>query len=706
MEKRIKKLLTMALCVLMALSFAGCKFTEEFKEGFDSAFTDETTATESPDDNKKPQSVNNEEAGGNKPLDTADAHPAHARSDVDPDSWLIYWYICGSDLESEHGFATNDLYELFDVELPDNVQVVIQTGGADKWQNKFVDSSSTCRYLYSGKDLYVLEKESSANMGDSQTLYDFLSYVDDNYDAAHKALIFWDHGGGSLSGAAFDENYEFDSLKLYELESVLKERYGTVSSVYDPWFDVIGFDACLMSTIDVANIVKDYAGYLVASEETEPGNGWYYTGLFKRLSANPSMDGAAFGRCICDSYYEGCEMVGTDGFATLSVTDMSKVPALLEAYDDYGNECLLKAVGDSDFLPRFYRCANVSENYGGNKEEEGYSDMVDIGSMAYNTMDMIPSSGKLISAINDAVIYKVQGKYRPEATGLSGYFAYDYNGERFSKYIDVGASLPHKYLFLYSLGGEVTPGMQEYLDDLDTKVEEALPPMMIYDTDWQGMQFKMAENSDVYGDVYVDLGPDAKNIIADYWPVFVYLDEATGDTLYLGDNKNYTTCDWENGIFTESFWGFWGSLDGVPVYMISMWNNEDYYLYAVPIYLNGNECHLQVVYSVTEDRYDILGVCDGIDDSGMARKGYRKIVAGDEIGIIWLGNNYETGEEEKVVRHTFIADDNLTFKDIFLPDGIYGMTFSLWDTYGNNCRTNIVMYEIMEGLLRTTIAKE
>ena len=45
------------------------------------------------------------------------------------DDWAIYWYLCGSDLESEGGCATEDISELLDVELPDNVKVVIETGG-------------------------------------------------------------------------------------------------------------------------------------------------------------------------------------------------------------------------------------------------------------------------------------------------------------------------------------------------------------------------------------------------------------------------------------------------------------------------------------------------------------------------------------------------------------------------------------------------
>ena len=41
-------------------------------------------------------------------------------------------------------------------------------------------------------------------------------------------------------------------------------------------FDMAGFDACLMATLETAMVLEPYADYMIASEEVEPGNGWYY----------------------------------------------------------------------------------------------------------------------------------------------------------------------------------------------------------------------------------------------------------------------------------------------------------------------------------------------------------------------------------------------------------------------------------------------
>ncbi|MGN1230553.1 MAG: hypothetical protein ACI4TP_01515, partial [Anaerotignum sp.] len=62
------------------------------------------------------------------------------------DTWAVYWYLCGSDLESNYGCATADLEEMLEVQLPENVNVVIQTGGTSFWQNDVMDATKLQRW--------------------------------------------------------------------------------------------------------------------------------------------------------------------------------------------------------------------------------------------------------------------------------------------------------------------------------------------------------------------------------------------------------------------------------------------------------------------------------------------------------------------------------------------------------------------------------
>ena len=146
-----------------------------------------------------------------------------ACSNTDPapytgdESWAVYWYLCGSDLETNGGFATTDLSEMMEVQLPENVNVVIQTGGAAVWQNDQMDPEKLQRWLYNSEGLQLIEEQDTANMGDAQTLYEFLAFANENYPADKVAVTFWNHGGGSVGGAAFDELHGLDSLDLAEM---------------------------------------------------------------------------------------------------------------------------------------------------------------------------------------------------------------------------------------------------------------------------------------------------------------------------------------------------------------------------------------------------------------------------------------------------------------------------------------------------------
>ena len=97
-----------------------------------------------------------------------------------------------------------------------------------------------------------------------QTLTDFLAYATDNYPADRTAVILWDHGGGSVNGVCADELYEFDALELPELYTAFRDVWQPDES--DPALELIGFDACLMATVDVADTFREFAHYMVAPE--------------------------------------------------------------------------------------------------------------------------------------------------------------------------------------------------------------------------------------------------------------------------------------------------------------------------------------------------------------------------------------------------------------------------------------------------------
>ncbi|MBQ6759662.1 MAG: clostripain, partial [Selenomonadaceae bacterium] len=334
------------------------------------------------------------------------------------DTWIVYWYLCGTDLETSSGAASSDFQELLNVKLPPNIKFLIMTGGTQQWQNDVVSSDAVEFYLYSSNGLERIGSFDDADMGHVQTLTDFIKYGKENYTADHRVFVFWDHGGGSAAGICVDERTGH-ILSLNDVHNAFAASYEPNAD--NPPFELIGFDACLMATYDTVNALDGLTRYVTASEETEPSVGWNYSGWVGALAENPAMGGAKLGQIICDTYMEDCKSYWVEDTATLSVIDLSKLPYLRNAYESFGLEALRAAHNNPrNFFAKFGRGAAQAENYGGNTRKTGYTNMVDIVDLAKGSKDILPNtSDKLISAVDDAVIYKVQGAYRNRGGGLS-----------------------------------------------------------------------------------------------------------------------------------------------------------------------------------------------------------------------------------------------------------------------------------------------
>lgn len=671
-----RKLLSLLLVLTMCLSLTACG---------EDAQVDDTPQIDSPAASEDAEQTLASET------ETTEQPPEES---VEEDSWAVYWYLCGSDLETNYGCATADLQEMMEVQLPENVTVVIQTGGASVWQNELMDSSKLQRWVYSSEGLELVEEMETANMGEAQTLYDFLYFANENYPAEHVAVTFWNHGGGSVSGAAFDELHGLDSLDLAELYQAFDAVWQANTDA--PALELVGFDTCLMATIDVAAVFQNFAKYLVASEEVEPGNGWFYTGWLGALAEDPAMDGEALGVAICDSYYAGCEAVGTHEQVTLSLTDLTKLTGLLEAYESFGQEAFVAASQDPGFFADLGRAAAQSENYGGNTREQGYTNMVDLGHLARQTAWMLPSAQSVCDALDACVLYQVGGVYRAEATGLSCYYSYN-DLDDFNGYIDVGAGIAFKHLYAYGLTGEMAEGGDEYLSSLD--IQELPEIATLYDTEWDGAPLTLnAEGSSV-----LTLGPEAADILAGIGFSLYYVDEDSDQMLLLGTD-NDLIADWENGVFYDNFRGAWGAIDGHLVYMELSFEGEDYNLYAVPLLLNGEAYNLQVVYDFTEEAWSILGASQGLDESGMASKEMRLLEEGDVLTTIWKAASFSGEDEfEMYTAEELTVTADTVFGEAPLFDGSYAMIFEMSDAAGNYAYSDAVIFECANGEIWTKV---
>jgi len=329
------------------------------------------------------------------------------------DTVTVLVYMCGTDLESKSAMGTSDLQEMAGATLSDKVNVLVYTGGCKQWQNQIVSNKVNQIYkIEGGGKLRCLEKDmGKAAMTQPANLTEFINYGVKNYPANRTCLIFWDHGGGSLSGYGYDEkNPMSGSMTLKGINQALAGVKGKQK------FDFIGFDACLMATMETALTLTPYADYLVGSEETEPGVGWYYTNWLTNLSKNTSMSTLEIGKNIADDFVSVCAQKCPGQKTTLSVVDLAELEHTApEAFRDF-------AASTADLVKTDYK--EVSDARSGAREFAVSTriDQVDLIHLAEN---LGTDEGKELSdVLRSAVKYNRTGDSMTNAYGLSIYFPY------------------------------------------------------------------------------------------------------------------------------------------------------------------------------------------------------------------------------------------------------------------------------------------
>ncbi len=343
-------------------------------------------------------------------------------------------YIEGTNLEAPENAAKKNITEMLAAASSANVRIVLATGAADKAvSGDDVDNWRRVRRYAVENNKLVLKDDSlgAIDMGTPKALTDFITWGQTNYSADKYVLVFWDHGGGTVGGfggydtrkKATDPKPAFyaSTLSVQQLKDAVD---AAVANRPERRFELIGFDACLMATLEVATAFKDSARYLAASQEIEPGAGWNWTSFLNHLVSNPGADGASIGSAIADSYQNKMNDAKTGAIITLSVTDLAKVPRInnaLAAFSSKYSGLLAGGTGLNawnDLASKRSRALDFTD----------WLEMVDLVSMfdsnpLMNTEPLLQSEvTELANATKDAVVKKVAGPNRSQASGLSVMF--------------------------------------------------------------------------------------------------------------------------------------------------------------------------------------------------------------------------------------------------------------------------------------------
>ena len=190
--------------------------------------------------------------------------------------------------------------------------------------------------------------------GNPQTLINFVQWAMANYPADHYALILWGNGEG-FEGVCRDDT-SGSILSMSDLAQVMDAI---------PHMDLVGFDAGLMGTVEVASQLRGEADVMVASEADIPPPispdyptgyiGWDYS-FVTALKAAPTMTAEELGAEIVDTFGTYYGVTVPVGNVTLSAVDVTatgrfdhragrRVGRLLRRHVDHGDPIRLGCAG-------------------------------------------------------------------------------------------------------------------------------------------------------------------------------------------------------------------------------------------------------------------------------------------------------------------------------------------------------------------------
>ena len=332
-----------------------------------------------------------------------------------PKTRTIMMYLVGSNLESQSSAASMDIVEMMDSGFDEEyAKVVLYTGGANDWGLPEISAEENAIFEITNGELKKVQTYDQKSMVDGGTLTEFIDYAYQNYQSDLYQLVLWDHGGGPLIGFGQDE--VADNNEAMEMKA-LGDALGQTKLVRDgKKFEMIGFDACLMGSIEIAATLKDFSNYMVASEESEPGYGWNYAYL-GTITGETKMN--ELGTTLVDKYFEHYVDYPYDVDLSLSVVDLREVGKLVDKTDALFNgvESDISAGTFSDYS----RVMTRDRVYGYTGRNSESFDLVDLTDLTESLAEMYPNEVEQLTAqIEKAVIYNRSNM--SNTNGISVYF--------------------------------------------------------------------------------------------------------------------------------------------------------------------------------------------------------------------------------------------------------------------------------------------
>ncbi len=358
---------------------------------------------------------------------SADAGVLGATPSVAPNTSggpLLAIYMVGSDLESGGGAGTTDFQELItglrtlSAEQDESLDILIAFGGANKdgwrgmkWMTKaqLLADSADGIYGNATQANSYLYRADGANMGHPSSLTQYLTFLNQHFpNKDRRFVVMWDHGG-SYNGFGNDENFNNRGLTLPEID----QSFGASGL---PRLDLLGFDACLMASMETVRYTREHSALLVASEELEPGHGWDYRYVAPAMANAVDME--SFGRGLIDNFVVSANHPYEDTGKTLSLLNLDQAGPALDALQSYAVN-YASYLADKSRLRVLSQSLGRSERYGQDGRSYTSVDLVGFITQSASLSGNALAAQELQAGLESLIVYSREDGSRPGSNGVS-----------------------------------------------------------------------------------------------------------------------------------------------------------------------------------------------------------------------------------------------------------------------------------------------
>ncbi len=325
-----------------------------------------------------------EDIEGQSNVDVTNATPATAK-------WTILVFLnAANDLMS---FADLNVNQMETVAGNPDVQIVLQWKEVNGFSSEAPRFIGTRRYLVKQDTKDTIASElvqdmgTDVDMGDDDTLEDFIDWGKEHYPAERYCLVIWNHGNGwhrsrdDMSRAVSYDDETGHAIQAWELDQAIGSNH----------MDIIAFDASLMQMIEVATELKDTCDYVVGSEESPPGEGYPYQRIFDNFRDNPDGSTLNLSKAFVDGMLDEPDYNARK--ITQSVIDTSKINALNTAISGLSDAL---AAGGSEIAPAVQNARAFAKAYSLSSTRY-YFDLYDV---CTKLSASLPSSQTSVAAAN------------------------------------------------------------------------------------------------------------------------------------------------------------------------------------------------------------------------------------------------------------------------------------------------------------------